>query len=221
MKNNSQNEERSGKSTATGCTSQLFKYLIISFLPSGTNTYTVTGTNAATNCQSTATTTIGVNTVVTSVNQNSNILTANANSASYQWLDCNNGFLLVPGAVNKNFTVPKSGSYALVVTQNNCTDTSACYAVIISGTDDYLSSAPRMAIYPNPFSEEAVLRSGTPFNNAILTIYNLEGQIVKEITNVSGQSITFHRGNLASGMYCIRLEEKNKISSAYKLIIVD
>ncbi|MBC7778111.1 MAG: T9SS type A sorting domain-containing protein [Phycisphaerae bacterium] len=157
----------------------------------------------------------------TAVSQNNNILTANANAANYQWLDCDNGFAAVAGAVNINFTALTSGNYAVLVSQNNCMDTSACFAVIITETDNYHAPAISITIHPNPFSQETVLQSGTAFNNATLTVYNSEGQIVQEMANISGQSIVFQRGNLPSGIYFLRLGEKNKVSSAYKLIIVD
>ena len=100
-------------------------------------------------------------------------------------------------------------------------DTSACYTVIITGTDNYLSPLGGINIYPNPFSEETVLQSETAFKNATLLVYNLQGQIVKELANVSGQSIVFHRENLPSGMYLLRLVENNKVLLAGKVIIVD
>lgn len=48
--------------------------------------------------------------------------------ATYQWLDCNNSSLPIPGATNQNFTGVVPGSYAVVVNKGSCgPDTSACY----------------------------------------------------------------------------------------------
>jgi hypothetical protein len=193
----------------------------VPFVPSGTSTYTLTGTNSATSCQNTATATITVNTVDNSVSQTDNTLTANATDATYQWINCNNGFTAIPGATNKNFTAATNGSYAVLVTQNNCTDTSACYAVIISGTDDYASNKSQIAIFPNPFSAQTILQRDNAFNNASLTICNLEGKIVKRLENISGNTIVFQRENLPSGVYFLRLTENNKVLSVHKLVIVD
>ena len=56
--------------------------------------------------------------------------------------------------------------------------------------------------------------------DATVTIYNVQGQIVKQIDNLVGQTIIFHRDNLPSGLYFIRLIDENKIYSS-KLIITD
>ena len=76
-------------------------------------------------------------------------------------------------------------------------------------------------IYPNPLSTESVLKTNGNLENAILTIYNSLGQQIKEINNISGQSVTLYRDNLSSGMYYIRLTQDSKIITVNKLIITD
>jgi len=79
----------------------------------------------------------------------------------------------------------------------------------------------KISIYPNPFSSQTFLRTDTPLHNATLMIENVFGQVVKEIKNISGQTVTLHRDNLPSGLYFIRLTEENKTIAADKLIITD
>ena len=74
--------------------------------------------------------------VDTSVTQNGAVLTANHTGISYQWLDCNNGFAPIPGATNKSFTATAVGSYAVIVLQSGCYDTSGCRAVTTVGLSD-------------------------------------------------------------------------------------
>jgi PKD repeat protein len=50
--------------------------------------------------------------------------TAQAMGASYQWLDCNNGMAVIPGATAQSYTASANGNYSVQVTQSNCTDTS-------------------------------------------------------------------------------------------------
>ncbi len=76
-------------------------------------------------------------------------------------------------------------------------------------------------IYPNPFSAQTVLQTDIFLKNATLTIYNSQGQKVKEIKNINGQSVTLTRNNLASGLYFVRLTENSKILAVNKLIITD
>lgn len=76
-------------------------------------------------------------------------------------------------------------------------------------------------IYPNPFSASTTLHSNNSLKNASLTIYNSIGQQVKQINNISGQSIILQRDNLPSGLYFIRLMEVDKSIATDKLIITD
>lgn len=78
-----------------------------------------------------------------------------------------------------------------------------------------------LSVYPNPFSTQTTLRTDKDLKDATLTVYNLYGQIVKEIKNISGQAITLHRDNLVGGLHFIRLTQDNKIISADKLVIAD
>lgn len=75
-------------------------------------------------------------------------------------------------------------------------------------------------ILPNPFSYTATLQTENPFHNATLTVYNYCGQVVKQIKNISGQTIVLSREGLISGLYFLRLTEENKIYTD-KIIITD
>ena len=76
-------------------------------------------------------------------------------------------------------------------------------------------------VFPNPFSTVTTLQTDIILKSATLTIYNLYGQTVKQIKNISGQTVTLFRDNLSSGLYFIRLTQDNKIISADKLVITD
>ena len=58
-------------------------------------------------------------------------ITANQASASYQWVDCNNGNAAIPGATSQSFTPTATGSYAVEVTTSGCTVLSVCTDVCI------------------------------------------------------------------------------------------
>ncbi|MFA6262103.1 MAG: T9SS type A sorting domain-containing protein [Bacteroidia bacterium] len=75
-------------------------------------------------------------------------------------------------------------------------------------------------IFPNPFSSQTILRSNNLFYNATLTLDNCFGQTVKQINNISGQTVTFSRDNLPCGLYLLRLTEGTKIHMA-KVVIAD
>jgi hypothetical protein len=76
-------------------------------------------------------------------------------------------------------------------------------------------------VYPNPFSEQTTLQSDYFLKNATMTVCNMQGQVVKEIKNISDQTFTLFRDNLPSGLYFIQMTEENKIITADKLVITD
>ena len=76
-------------------------------------------------------------------------------------------------------------------------------------------------IYPNPFSTEATVSTGNLLKNATLTVYNTNGQAVKEIKNINGYTITLHRDNLPAGLYFVQLTQDSKVIATQKLIITD
>jgi hypothetical protein len=78
-----------------------------------------------------------------------------------------------------------------------------------------------LKIYPNPFSRQTIFQTSEFLQDATLTIYNLYGQMVKQIGGLSGQTITFNRDDLQSGIYFIQLMQDNKLLSKDKLLISD
>jgi hypothetical protein len=71
--------------------------------------------------------------VDTGVTQNGFSLVADHVSPTYKWLDCNNGYAVIPGATAQTFTPTLPGSYAVVVSQSGCTDTSNCHYITAVG----------------------------------------------------------------------------------------
>ena len=77
-----------------------------------------------------------------------NSLSAQANGASFQWLDCDNAFAPISGASGKNFFATQNGNYAVEVTQNGCTTRSACYPIGSVGVEHLEKNSIKFS--PNP-----------------------------------------------------------------------
>jgi hypothetical protein len=75
--------------------------------------------------------------------------------------------------------------------------------------------------YPNPFSVATTFHINQNLKEASLIVYNSNGQIVKQIENISGETFTLARENLLSGFYFIRLVQDGKIVATDKLVITD
>lgn len=78
-----------------------------------------------------------------------------------------------------------------------------------------------VSIFPNPLISTSTIQTTNYLKNASLTICNSYGQKVKQVNNISGQTISLSRDNLPGGLYYIRLTEENKIIAVEKLIITD
>ena len=67
------------------------------------------------------------------------------------------------------------------------------------------SRVPRITIFPNPFSSRTTLHTSTTLHRATLSMVNGLGRTVRQLTNISGSTITLERGDLPSGIYFLRL----------------
>lgn len=102
-------------------------------------------------------------------------LTALPANASYQWIDCGTN-QAIPGEINPTYTPGSSGSYAAIVSQNGCSDTSSCQQVTVIGIDN--PDAHQLALYPNPNGGSFSLDLGPEWVESEITIYDDLGRIV-------------------------------------------
>jgi len=102
------------------------------------------------------------------------ILTASTAGVLYQWVSCDNSFIEIPNETSQSFQPTVNGEYAVVVSENNCSDTSDCFLVDYVGLDEL--SSPFFHVYPNPTSGVVTVKSlqnGQPFS---IDIYTVEGK---------------------------------------------
>ncbi|MEO4005499.1 T9SS type A sorting domain-containing protein [Flavobacterium sp. CAU 1735] len=87
---------------------------------------------------------------------------------------------------------------------------------------DELSFKSRDIQYaPNPFTTELYITAPSDFKNATIKVFNSIGQLVRELTNVNGNTITVRRDNLNSGIYFVRIQESGKIMATNKIILTN
>ena len=70
------------------------------------------------------------------VTQNDIQLSAIANGAIYQWIDCENNNSIILGATDQIFVPLMDGEYAVEVIENGCKDTSECFVFELNGLDE-------------------------------------------------------------------------------------
>jgi hypothetical protein len=161
------------------------------------------------------TTNIHVNSVDLSVIVDGNTLTANeANADAYQWIDCDLN-LPVEGETNQTFVALETGTYSVVIEDNNCIDTSVCNSIIISGIDHTQSIV--QSIWPNPTSGKINIKVSENKQGIDLFIHDMSGRVLltKEIVPFE-TSISVELPGV-SGVYFVQLKSDLK-TETFKII---
>jgi outer membrane protease len=141
--------------------------------------------------------------------QSGSSIWSNTAGASYQWINCKDNSI-IQGAIGQGYTVTTGGTFAVIITQDGCTDTSNCVTVIGVGTLDY-SHLNQVQLYPNPTSGKMILNSIAPFDDALITILDLTGQIVCVKKHIFLNKVEFDLSQKSKGVYIVQLEEAGKI----------
>jgi hypothetical protein len=170
----------------------------------------------ANGCDSVVTLDLTINVVDVTVTSNQFTLTANASGAVYLWLDCNNNFAAMAGETAQTFTATANGDYAVLVTENNCSDTSACVNVTGFGVGDIaLNNA--ISIYPNPTTSEFTIDFKGNAAPATITIRNLLGEVILE-EQVSGDQVNMSLAGKQRGVYMVTIS--NEFGVAVQRIVL-
>lgn len=81
-------------------------------------------------------------------------------------------------------------------------------------------NAPFFKLYPNPTNQSATLEFNNPTKlNCTLTLYDLHGQIVRTVKNITTDKVEIERQNLIDGLYFFQLRTDRKIVATGKLKI--
>lgn len=177
------------------------------------NTYTSnnnTATYKLTNihgCDSVVTLNLTINYVDVSVTEVGIVLEANEISATYQWIDCNDNNNPITGETSQSFIATENGSYAVIVDNGLCADTSICYTITGVGIMEIENTS--IKIYPNPtigiikidLAEDKVQK---------ISITDMSGKkIIERIPDSNCEKIDL--SNFESGLYIIMFETDKEI----------
>jgi len=171
-------------------------------------TYTASFTNTE-GCDSTVTLNLTIQEAETSVSQNGNMLTAQAGAISYQWINCDD-YTAINDATSPTFWATSNGNYAVVITENNCSDTSACYTISTVGISEN-ESLGSIRIFPNPSNGTVTISSSSGLTDATVRIYDLAGKVQLEKSKISGQNIRVDISSLPSAAYFIEILNNEKV----------
>ena len=176
------NQSTTGDTTATACTS--FKWYGTTYTSTGTHTHILTNKKG---CDSTVTLHLTVNPEpVETTSLNGYTIMSNQAGAAYQWIICP-AMTYISGATNQSYTATADGDYAVIVTLGECSDTSACVSIVITGIGK-VAADNQFTIYPNPAKDEIQV-IGEQSTVIGIDVYNMLGERVYQ-SLVTGHSLS-------------------------------
>ncbi len=170
-----------------------------------TGTYTQTYTNGY-GCDSSVIYDIVINTATAAVTKDEQALNAAA-SGSYQWYDCNS-LRIIPGATSRQFIPLTSGTYAVIVSENGCIDTSDCIQADAMGIYTLPGNKAKITVSPNPAKGMVTIQSDRPFRSAELRLFNMLGQLVHKQHHLSGTVLSVDISSMNQGVYLMSLSDE-------------
>jgi hypothetical protein len=177
----------------------------ISTMVSDTTFGVVNGCDSVTNQQ------INIDVIDVTVTNTSPILTANQSGATYRWLDCDNGNVVIPSETNQSYTATENGNYAVEITFGSCIDTSACENVNTVGIENSKFNTQNFSIYPNPTKGIFTIDLGDVNENTSITVYDMLGKVIVSKTSITTTTTTQIdlTGN-EKGIYFINIQSDNE-----------
>tara|TARA_Y100000385_G_scaffold289406_1_gene358745 strand:- start:6422 stop:8032 length:1611 start_codon:yes stop_codon:yes gene_type:complete len=208
------NDTTFGSESATSCGDFIWASNGITYTSTGTYMDTLVG---ALSCDSIATLNLTVNPVDNSVSQTGTlILTANAGGATYQWLDCDNGNAPIVGETSQSYLATTNGNYAVIVTQNGCSDTSTCLAITEAAVFEN-GFGPGLSVFPNPTSGDITIELDEYNKEVTIVVTTVLGQEVSRGTYDGSKNIELNLDG-ATGYYFVEISAANGKKARVKVL---
>ena len=167
-------------------------------------------------CDSIISKTLIVNSLDLSTTTSGSTISANATApATYQWVDCNNGYSIIAGETNQSFTATSNGDYAVIINENGCSDTSDCVNLNSVGLHDY-NKEKAISIYPNPTNNVINIDFEILEPSTQLKLINSLGKIVYQSIPKSKTTVIDIQ-SLAKGVYTLIIST-NEVNTTRKII---
>lgn len=120
----------------------------------------------------------------------------------YQWITCEGD--VIENETSQIFSPEENGSYAVIVTEGNCTDTSEC--VNISTVSFSKQNLTQLKLYPNPTDGKFTIES--ELQGSHYTVVDAQGRIVREGV-IDASEVNIDLTKEKSGVYFIKIGQFN------------
>jgi hypothetical protein len=130
---------------------------------------------------------------------------------SYQWIDCDTGEP-IEGADQQSYEVTADGTYAVIITDGNCSQQSECIDVTLLGVQDYALEG--ITFYPNPTTDRVNFDLPFTLDQGQLMLYDLSGQLIERISFEATDKLELNMSRYATGIYLVQIESQGRLFTA-------
>lgn len=138
------------------------------------------------------------------------VIQSYATPASYQWIDCNDNNAIIPGATAQSYAPSTNGSYAVIVTQENCSDTTVCIPITQIVGINSVEAMAQVSIQPNPSTGNFTVDGFMEKAKLNIVIYNNVGTKILEQKRAGG-SFKIDLSEFTNGVYFLQILGDGKI----------
>jgi hypothetical protein len=155
-----------------------------------------------------------LNTEIELIENNQNLtLIAVEDDKQYQWLDCNSNFSPIINETEQTFTLESSGSYAFLISDSICTDTSECLYVDITNLDEFENTI--FDLFPNPNKGEFGINNKTGALTKLIIVDAVGKKVFSQRLESSHHKV---QTDLPSGVYMVRFIQDNLVTTKRMIV---
>ncbi len=124
----------------------------------------------------------------------------NTDATAYQWINCDD-LSEIDGATEDTYTPDANGTYAVIIIEGECQDTSECVTISQVSISEDLASLVR--IYPNPLMNSALtIQSSLEISS--VQLIDINGRLIEIDTTVTNGKLDLT--NVSNGSYVLIIE---------------
>lgn len=211
------NDSNGSSETASSCDTYTWAANNQTYNSTGIYTAVLQNNNG---CDSTVTLDLTINTINSQVVLGSDNISLEAQTGydSYQWVNCDRHYAPIPDATSPTYAPAENGSYAVIITNGNCTDTSECEQVYSLGITK--NEFTNLSIYPNPTSGNVTVDFGQNIEDATIRLFDVSGKAIESRIINNKEQITMSIPG-TRGIYIIEIRtssgtiERRRISKMF------
>jgi hypothetical protein len=172
---------------------------------------TISGQNG---CDSVVTLNLNINKIDSTIVRLGSTIYAQSGYDSYQWFECtSNGLVALNNQTNDSITITVNGDYAVVITNEGCSDTSTCIAINDIGFNEYIDV--KFSLFPNPTTGKIkIVKEGSSISNNSYQLQLIDGRgrlVGDRKVNFRDNFILIDLENYTSGIYHLMLINENEV----------